>query len=344
MDGQRSPGKPFAIEETEVRRAWEKVRADKGAPGADRVSLEELGADLENNLYRIWNRMSSGSDFPPPVRAAEIPKADGGIRVPGVPAIADRVAQTVVAARIEAVAEPVFHDDSCGYRPGRRAGDAVGRCRERCWGYDWVVDLDVAAFFGSVPWDLVIKAVEKHLSLHYAFDARMVREFPDCPFERYADDAVAHCRNQARARQVPAAPRERTGQAGLRLHPDKTRIAYRKDGSRRAPWDGPVSLTFLSCTFRARSLKNRHGRVFTGFTPAASDKATARMSQEITSWHLRRKNALSWKDLTRWLGPVIRGWVSRAESTDTGHNPVPERLPALEMGHRRLVVRARKAR
>ncbi len=121
---------------------------------------------------------------------------------------------------------------------------------------------------------------------------------------------MVHCRNQARARQVLAAPQERTGQVGLRLHPDKTRIVYCKDDSRRAPRDGPVSFTFLSYTFRARSLKNRHGRVFTGFTPAASDKATARMSQEITSWHLRRKNALSWKDLTRWLRPVIRGWVN----------------------------------
>ncbi len=149
-----------------------------------------------------------------------------------------------------------------------------------------------------------------NLFLHYAFDAWMVREFPDCPFERYADDAVVHCRTRARARQVLAALERRMEQVGLRLHPDKTRIVYCKDDSRRAPRDGPVSFTFLGYTCRARNLKNRHGQVFTGFTPAASDKATARMSQEITGWHLRRKNALSWKDLIRWLGPVIRGWMS----------------------------------
>ena len=113
MDGQRSPGKPFAIEKMEVWRAWEKVRANKGASGVDAVSLADFEKDLGNNLYRVWNRMSSGSYFPPPVRAVEIPKPHGGgARVLGVPTIADRVAQTVVAARIEAVVEPVFHGDS----------------------------------------------------------------------------------------------------------------------------------------------------------------------------------------------------------------------------------------
>jgi len=144
MGGQRSSGKPFAIEKMEVWRAWEKVRANKGAPGVDAVSLADFEKDLGNNLYRVWNRMSSGSYFPPPVRAVEIPKPHGGgTRVLGVPTIADRVAQTVVAARIEAVVEPVFHGDSYGYRPGRSALDAVGICRERCWDYDWVIDLDV---------------------------------------------------------------------------------------------------------------------------------------------------------------------------------------------------------
>lgn len=134
MDGQRPSGKPFAIEKMEVWRAWEKVRANKGAPGVDAVTLAEFGEDLKDNLYKVWNRMSSGSYFPPPVMAVEIPKPHGGgTRVLGVPTIADRVAQTVVAARIGAVVEPVFHGDSYGYRPGRSALDAVGVARQRCW-------------------------------------------------------------------------------------------------------------------------------------------------------------------------------------------------------------------
>jgi hypothetical protein len=145
--GERGPsGKPFVISREEVARAWEKVRGSKGAPGVDAVSIAEFGRDLEGNLYKIWNRMSSGTYFPPPVKAVEIPKAGGGTRVLGVPTIADRVAQTVAAARIEAVVEPLFHDDSFGYRPRRGVADAVGRCRERCWRYDWVLDLDVSKF------------------------------------------------------------------------------------------------------------------------------------------------------------------------------------------------------
>ncbi|GAB3180927.1 reverse transcriptase domain-containing protein [Streptomyces incanus] len=161
MNELKSPEKPFDISKWEVWEAWEKVKANKGAPGVDGCSIEDFEKDLQGNLYKVWNRMSSGSYFPPPVRAVEIPKAHGGgIRILGVPTVADRIAQTVVAARLEAQVEPKFHPDSYGYRPGRSALDAVERCRERCWRKDWVVDLDIQKFFDSVPWDLVVKAVE----------------------------------------------------------------------------------------------------------------------------------------------------------------------------------------
>ncbi len=161
MDGQKPQGKSFEIPKQEVWDAWLKVKANKGAPGVDGQSIEDFEADLKGNLYKIWNRMSSGSYFPPPVKAVEIPKAHGaGTRILGVPAVADRVAQTVVAARLEKNVEPKFHGDSYGYRPGRSALDAVGACRERCWKNDWVIDLDIRKFFDSVPWDLIVKAVE----------------------------------------------------------------------------------------------------------------------------------------------------------------------------------------
>jgi group II intron reverse transcriptase/maturase len=352
MGEQKPSGKPFDISKVEVVRAWEKVRANRGAPGVDEVSLAAFGADLRDNLYKIWNRMSSGTYFPPPVLAVEIPKADGGTRLLGVPCVADRVAQTVAAARIEEVVEPVFHDDSYGYRPGRSALDAVGAARQRCWEYDWVIDLDVRKFFDSVRWDLIIRAVEAHVRLpwvilyvrrwlaapvqmpdgtlaqrdrgtpqgsavspvianlfmHHAFDTWMAREFPDCPFERYADDAVVHCRSEERARQVLAALHERMGQVGLQLHPDKTKIVYCRDGKRHRPYDGPVSFDFLGYTFRARSVNGKRGR-FTGFGPAASGTALAKMSGTVASWRLHRHVDLSWADLARWIGPVIRGWM-----------------------------------
>jgi group II intron reverse transcriptase/maturase len=161
VDELKSSGKSFEISKWEVWGAWEKVKANKGAPGVDGCSVEEFAKDLRSNLYKIWNRMSSGSYFPPPVRAVEIPKPHGGgTRILGVPTVADRIAQTVVAARLEKEVEPKFHQDSYGYRPGRSALDAVGKCRERCFRTDWVVDLDIRKFFDSVSWDLIVKAVE----------------------------------------------------------------------------------------------------------------------------------------------------------------------------------------
>ena len=166
MDGLKASGKPFEISKWAVREAWEKVKANKGAPGVDGESIAAFETDLKNNLYRIWNRMSSGSYFPPPVRAVQIPKAHGaGTRVLGVPCVADRVAQTVVAMELEKRVELIFHPDSYGYRPKRSALDAVAACRRRCWRTDWVIDLDIAKFFDCVPHDLMVKAVAANTDL-----------------------------------------------------------------------------------------------------------------------------------------------------------------------------------
>ncbi|MFF9323060.1 group II intron reverse transcriptase/maturase [Streptomyces sp. NPDC014735] len=163
MSQLKSQTKPFEISKWEVKEAWEEVRANRGAPGVDGQSIADFEKNLKNNLYKVWNRMSSGSYFPPPVRAVAIPKPNGGgTRMLGIPAVADRVAQTVVARHLMRRVEPVFHPDSFGYRPGRSALDAVGKCRERCWRRDWVVEFDIAKFFDSVPWDLLVKAVDTH--------------------------------------------------------------------------------------------------------------------------------------------------------------------------------------
>ncbi len=153
--------KPFVISKQLVWEAYKHVKANKGAAGVDGATIQDFESDLKGNLYKVWNRMSSGSYFPPPVKAVEIPKPHGGgTRILGVPTVADRVAQTVVALALGARTESIFHDDSYGYRPGRSALQAVDRCRGRCWKRNWVLDLDVAQFFDCVPHDLMVKAVE----------------------------------------------------------------------------------------------------------------------------------------------------------------------------------------
>src|ERR1700751_4991906 len=154
--------KPFDIPKREVWEAFKHVKANQGAAGEDGQSVAEFEADLSNNLYKLWNRLSSGSYFPPPVRRVEIPKANGGTRPLGIPTVADRVAQEVARRFLQPHLEPVFHADSYGYRPRRSALDAVRRVRERCWRYDWVLDLDIKGFFDSIDWELLLKAVRHH--------------------------------------------------------------------------------------------------------------------------------------------------------------------------------------
>ena len=141
-----SEAKPFCISKKEVWEAYQRVKENKGAAGIDEQSIEDFEKDLKKNLYKIWNRMSSGSYFPPPVRTVKIPKKNGGERKLGIPTVADRIAQQVVKARLEPVLDPLFHADSYGYRPGKSALEAVGQARERCWRYDWVIDLDIKGF------------------------------------------------------------------------------------------------------------------------------------------------------------------------------------------------------
>ena len=163
MSEPKQQDKPFQISKWVVWEAFQRVKANKGAAGVDDQSIAEFEQDRDKNLYRIWNRLSSGSYFPPPVKAVEIPKAGGkGVRVLGMPTVADRVAQTVTRMYLEPNVEPIFHPDSYGYRPQKSALDAVGTCRQRCWRSDWVIDLDIRAFFDTVPHDLVLKAVAHH--------------------------------------------------------------------------------------------------------------------------------------------------------------------------------------
>lgn len=157
--------KSFEISKRLVWEAFQRVKAKGGGAGVDGESIEEFERDLHGNLYRIWNRMSAGSYFPPPVKSVMIPKKDGGKRRLGVPTVADRVAQTTVKAVLEPMLEPVFDRDSFGYRPGRSALDAVALVRRRCWKYDWVVEFDIKGLFDNINHSLLLRALERHCSV-----------------------------------------------------------------------------------------------------------------------------------------------------------------------------------
>ena len=156
--------KPFVIPTRLVWEAFQRVKAKGGSAGVDRESIEEFERKLKDNLYKLWNRLGSGSYFPPPVRAVPIPKKCGGTRVLGVPTVADRVAQTVVKMVLEPVLEPVFDRDAYGYRPGRSALDAVALVRRRSWEYDGVVEFDIKGLFDNIDHELLLRAVRRHCS------------------------------------------------------------------------------------------------------------------------------------------------------------------------------------
>jgi RNA-directed DNA polymerase len=345
--------KPYVIPKQLVWDAYQRVKVNRGAAGVDGESLAAFEKDLKSNLYKVWNRMSSGSYFPPPVRLVEMEKDNGGTRPLGIPTVADRVAQTVVKMVLEPRVDPHFHPDSYGYRPGKSALDAVGVARKRCWDADWVVDLDIKGFFDSIPHDLVERAVAHHtdipwvrlyiarwlrapvqrpdgtqdertkgtpqggvispllanLFLHYAFDVWIQRTFPGVLFERYADDAIVHCRSERQARSVLEAIRGRLGQCGLELHPTKTRIVYCKDDDRPREYEH-VAFDFLGYTFQPRRAKNRWGKFFVSFLPAMSAKAAKRVRQTIREWRMAStRNNQRLEDLARHVNPVVRGWL-----------------------------------
>lgn len=155
--------KAIEISKHEVEEAYQRVKANKGSAGIDQQSLQDFEEDKENNLYKLWNRLSSGSYMPPCVLGVEIPKGDGGIRKLGIPTITDRIAQMVIKQRIEPEMETHFHPDSYGYRPNKSALDAIDITRQRCWKRAWVVDMDIKGFFDEIDHDLLMMAVNKHV-------------------------------------------------------------------------------------------------------------------------------------------------------------------------------------
>ncbi len=345
--------KSFSISKALVFEAFKQVKVNKGAAGIDNQSIKDFERNLKDNLYKIWNRMSSGSYFPPPVKAVEIPKGNGGKRVLGVPTVADRVAQMVVKLYIEPEIDRCFHKDSYGYRPGKSAAQALAVTRRRCWDYDWVIDLDVKGFFDNMDHELTMKALTRHvqekwillyverwlkapminqegikierqkgtpqggvispllanLFMHYTFDKWLEIHYPHNPFERYADDAVIHCRTKEEAEKLLDALKKRMRECFLELHPEKTKIVYCKDANRKGDHNN-ISFDFLGYTFRPRRSCTKRGKIFLNFTPAISGKAKKRIKEVIREWKLPSHTRMTLEDIARWVNPQIRGWIN----------------------------------
>ena len=345
-------GKSFEISKHQVLEAYKRVKANHGAGGVDGVELEDFEDDLKNNLYKIWNRMSSGSYFPAAVKGVKIPKKNGKMRLLGIPTISDRVAQMVVCMNFEPLVEPIFCNNSFGYRPNRSAIDAVGVTRERCWKMAWLLEYDIVGMFDNIDHELLMKAVCKHtdskwiilyiqrslvapiimpdgtlqertsgvpqggvlspvlsnLFMHYCFDLWMSREYPQNPWERYADDGVIHCRSKEEAEMILIKLRTRFNECKLEIHPDKTRIIYCRSDNYRGRHEHE-SFDFLGYTFRRRWVKNNKGNFFNGFTPAVSKSAQKSFRDKIREIRLTNK-MVPLEKLADIMNPVIRGWAN----------------------------------
>lgn len=184
--------KPYVISRHLVMDAWLKVRSNGGGAGIDGMKIDDLESDFKSHLYKVWNRMSSGSYFPPAVRLVEIPKSSGGTRPLGIPTVTDRVAQMAVVQVLNPLVEPCFHADSYGYRPERSAHDAIGVARERCWRYPWVLDLDISKFFDTINHDLLMKALRLHTDIPWVL--LYVERWLKVPYQ--LSDGTLQARNQ----------------------------------------------------------------------------------------------------------------------------------------------------
>lgn len=181
--------KSFAISKLAVWEAYKKVKANRGSAGIDEVTIEEFDRDLKSNLYTLWNRMASGSYFPPAVKAVPIPKKSGGVRILGVPTVADRIAQMVVKEVLEPLVEPHFHKDSYGYRPGKSAHDALSETRKRCWRYDWVLEFDIRGLFDNIDHKLLLRAIRKHTDNRWVI--LYIERWLNAPFQTMEGELIS---------------------------------------------------------------------------------------------------------------------------------------------------------
>ena len=347
--------KSYPITKQQVWEAFKLVRSKRGAAGVDGITIQEVAENPKKYLYPVWNRLASGSYFPPAVKQVEIPKGDGGVRKLGIPTVKDRVAQMVITRELETIVDQQFSNSSFGYRPHKNAHQAVEQAKRNCWQYSHVIDMDIKGFFDNIDHGLMIKALrhftnKKHIItyvkrwlkapiqlkdgtiiqnlekgtpqggvispllanifLHFAFDKWLGHNFPNCPFERYADDIIVHAHNESEAELVLKSVKERMQQCKLELHPEKTKIVFCPSFKRRKRKHTELQqFDFLGFTFRPRKVVTRTGKVMTGFTPSISRKSMKRIVSKWSSLNIHRWTSRGIEDLSKLLSSMVRGWI-----------------------------------
>lgn len=340
--------KSYEISKNMVWEAYQRVKTNKGTSGVDGQSIGKFEESLKDNLYKIWNRLSSGSYFPPPV---PIPKKSGGTRVLGVPTVSDRIAQTTVKLFLEPILESIFHNDSFGYRPNRSAIDAVALVRKRCWHYDWVIEFDIKGLFDNISHELLMKAVEKHCKIEWVLlyvkrwlvapmqDEKGIIHERKCGtpqggvvspllanlFMHYAFDEWI-TRNLKSVRFCRYADDgvihcKSENQARYVLKRLETR--FRECGlelhpkktkivyckdNNRKEEYDNIQFTFLGYTFRPRKSKDKYGRIYLNFLPAVSRDALKEMRQTIRGWHVQLMCDKEIDDISHMFNSVLHGW------------------------------------
>ena len=347
--------KTIPISKAMIWQAYKRVRANKGSGGVDAISMEQFDADLSKNLYKLWNRMASGSYFPPAVKEVEIPKKDGKFRKLGVPTISDRIGQMMVKMYIEPRLENVFSPNSFGYRPSKSAHQALKQVRENCWKTDWIIDLDIKGFFDNIDHAKLMLAIEKHipenwiklyiarwlacpvltrsgklitkqgkgtpqggvispllanLFLHYGFDKWLEQTDYRVNFTRYADDVMVNCKSQKHAEQTLNTIKNRMGQIGLELHPQKTKKVYCKDYRRKEKYHN-VKFDFLGYSFQPRTSTSKKRRgLFLGFDCGISISSRKRIADKLGELKVHRMTSNSIVGIAKILNPMIREWIN----------------------------------
>lgn len=289
-----SETKPIPVTKLMVWEAYKKVKANRGSAGIDGESLKQFEENLSNNLYKIWNRLSSGSYFPPPVKEVVIPKADGKTRKLGIQTVGDRVAQKLQLAIDKHVSEKWA----------------------KLYIIRWLTALMQKANSELVykqgkgtPQGGVISPLLANLFLHYAFDQWLAKYFNGVKFERYADDIVIHCKSLEQAKYVLERLRKRMQECKLELHPEKTKLVYCKDHKRTGDFE-LVKFDFLGFSFKPRPLKTKDGHLFLGFNLAISVKSGKRILETLRRTHFHRWTSATIERIAAELNPQLKGWIN----------------------------------
>lgn len=339
--------KPFLINKNDVWNAWLQVKRNKGAEGIDGISIEMYELDLKNNLYKLWNSMSSGTYFPVEVRNVKIPKGKNEFRKLGIPTVNDRIAQTIVANILNVKVDPTFHKDSYGFRPNKSTHQALEITTKRCFENSYVINLDIKGLFDNIPHEYIYKSLEKfelekwvniyikrwleisdvdntacgtpqggvispilaNLFMDICFDKWMQVHHKNIKFARYADDVVLHCASEKQTLFILKMVEVRFNKCGIELNKSKTRLASTR--CIKSTMIPSISFDFLGFTFKPTKCKNRNTKeYFVGFLPTPSIKSKVKMNTKIEETKLFRNTQLDINYISKVMNPIIRGWCN----------------------------------